>query len=426
MINIKMAGIEHDKAPVEERELFAFSSHACVSAMQYLQKNYSLACILLSTCNRTELWISYEQAEEQEKMFVSPFEMLCSLKQVSMEQFQDIVTEQEDEEAVKHLFRLSCGMESKIFGEDQILTQVKNALSLAREAGTADSILERLFQTAVTAAKRVKTEVHFARDTSVVNVMIKTLYGLIEKQSLQGISCLVIGNGEIGRLSAERLLEEGAKVTMTLRQYKDHSAVVPSGCKIIAYQERLIGLSGYDVIVSGTASPHYTLRYEDAEPLLNDGRKHILFDLAVPRDISARLAELPNLISYNIDSLEEHINDKEKKEKIKQVEQILSAYFLEYKRWYYFRENVSAVYGISRMAAHEIYKRLERPVRMLEISEKEKAELEKTAKAAAERVISSMLYSLREHLDMEYWEPCLYALETSIMEKEKGKNKEDT
>lgn len=101
---------------------------------------------------------------------------------------------------------------------------------------------------------------------------------------------------------------------MTLRQYKDHSAVVPYGCSVVAYQERLTGLAGYDVIVSGTASPHHTLKYEDAEPLLNDGRRRILFDLAVPRDISSRLSELPNLISYHIDSLEGMPEEKKERE----------------------------------------------------------------------------------------------------------------
>lgn len=418
MIEIKMAGIEHSKASVEKRELFVFSSHACAAAMQWLKETYSVGCVLLSTCNRTELWVNYEQAKELGETLVSPFEMLCSLKQLKVEEFQDIVTEREGEDAAMHLFRLSCGMESKIFGEDQILTQVKNAISLARESETADAVLERLFQTATAAAKKVKTNVHFGKDTSVVEIVIKNLHSLKkESKSLQGISCLVIGNGEIGRLSAKRLLEEGADVTMTLRQYKNHSVIVPYGCKTIAYQERLTGLENYDVIVSATLSPHHTLKYEDAEPLLNDGKKRILFDLAVPRDISSKLSELPNLVYYHIDSLGEAAEDRAEKEKIEQAQQILLESFSEYKKWYYFRELVPAVYGISRTAAYEISKRLERPLRKLEISEKEREELEKTAKAAAERVVSSMLYGLREHLDIEYWKLCLHALEDSIMDR---------
>ncbi len=204
MVKIKMAGIEHSKVSLEERELFAFSSHACISAMRCLKEMYFISCVLLSTCNRTELWVSYEQAEDSKELVCSPFKMLCGLKQISMERFQDLVMEREGEEAVMHLFRLSCGMQSKVFGEDQILTQVKNALSLARESETVDSVLERLFQTAITAGKKVKTEIHFTKDTSVVEIMIKKLYQLIEEQSLKGTSCLVIGNGEMGRLAATR------------------------------------------------------------------------------------------------------------------------------------------------------------------------------------------------------------------------------
>ncbi len=417
MVKIKMAGIDHSRVSLEDRELFAFSSHACISAMRCLKEMYFISCVLLSTCNRTELWVSYEQAEDSKELVCSPFEMLCSLKQISMERFQDLVMEREGEEAVMHLFRLSCGMQSKVFGEDQILTQVKNALSLARESETVDSVLERLFQTAITAGKKVKTEIHFTKDTSVVEIMIKKLYQLIEGQSLKGTSCLVIGNGEMGRLAATRLLEEGAFVTMTLRQYKHNSMIVPYGCNMIAYQKRLIGLGEYDVIVSATSSPHYTLEYKDAEPLLNNGKRHILFDLAVPRDISEKLSELSNVTSYNIDCLGENIVNKAKEEKIKQAEQILFDFLVEYKKWYYFREFVPAVYGISRTAVYEIEKRLEKPLKKLDMKEKEKVEFEKKVTTAVEHVLSSMLYDLREHLDMKYWNPCFQALEASIMEK---------
>lgn len=434
MVTIKMAGIEHEKAAMEDRELFAFSSHTCTLAMKYIKENYGIPCILISTCNRTELWINLEELSEQENV-ISPFKILCSLKQVSEERFQDIAVEREGEEAVMHLFRLSCGMKSKIFGEDQIITQVKNALSLARESETVDTVLEKLFQSAVTAAKKVKTQVKLlSRKPSVVELMLERLYqdlsftenrqekikeqkkDLSKKQNLRDISCLVIGNGEIGRLAASRLLEEGAKVTMTLRQYKNHSAVIPDGCRIIPYQERLKGLEVYTVIVSTTASPHYTLHYEDTKPILNDNKKRILFDLAMPRDISFRLSELSNLTLYNIDSLGGIKKEEAEKEELDQAERILSHYFLEYKRWYYFRDFVPIVYGISRAAAVEVYKRLEHPFKKLKDSDEEKAALEKMAKGAVERVVSSMLYGLREHLSIELWEECFHAIEDSILD----------
>jgi glutamyl-tRNA reductase len=232
----------------------------------------------------------------------------------------------------------------------------------------------------------------------------------------------VIGNGGIGRLSAVRLLARGADVTMTLRQYKDQSAAVPEGCRAIPYQDRLSGLAGYDIIVSGTSSPHHTLKYEAAKPVLADGNERILFDLAVPRDISSRLCELSNLTIYNIDTIGSSAKDRRNSEEYKKAEKILEKYLQEYIRWYYFREFIPVIHGISRTAANEIYKRLERPVRRLDIPEEEKEALEKTAKASAETVVSSIMYGLREHLDRTLWDRCMLALESSMLDSIRKKD----
>lgn len=427
-MKIKMAGIAHEHAFLEDRERFAFSPHACAEAMKQIMEWYSVACVLFSTCNRTELWISYGKLPENEEV-CSPFEILCRLKQVSPDRFRHLCAEREDEKAVQYLFELACGMHSRIFGEDQILTQVKQALLLARQTESTDTVLEKLFQSAVTAAKRVKTEAHLlARDTSVVEKMLEVLRNCMESEResssketppekfLQDTRCLVIGNGEMGRLMAARLLACGADVTMTLRQYRDGGAVIPCGCSVIPYQERLRHLPEYDIIASATKSPHHTLKYEDAEPVLRDGKHRILFDLAVPRDISARLSELPDVTLYNIDSLGTEEMDTVCREEMEQAVQILKTCVLEYKQWYYFREFVPAVRGIGRTVSLEIYRRLEHPVKKLSIAEEEKTALEKTTKAAAETVVSSMLYGLREQLPMELWESCFHALEAAMLE----------
>lgn len=428
MMKIKMAGIAHERASLEDRERFAFSPHACAEAMGQIMEWYSAACVLFSTCNRTELWISYEKLPDHGEA-CSPFEILCRLKQVPPDRFRHLCAEREDEKAVQYLFELACGMHSRIFGEDQILTQVKQALLLARETESTDTVLEKLFQSAVTAAKRVKTEVHLlARDTSVVEKMLEVLRNCMESERkgnsretppekfLQDRRCLVIGNGEMGRLIAVRFLECGADVAMTLRQYRDGNAVIPCGCSVIPYQERLRHLPEYDIIASATKSPHHTLKYEDAELVLRDGTHRILFDLAVPRDISARLSGLPDVTLYNIDSLGTEEMDTVCREEMEQAVQILKTCVLEYKQWYYFREFVPAVRGIGRTASLEIYRRLERPVKKLPIAEEEKTALEKTTKAAAETVVSSMLYGLREQLPMELWENCFHALEAAMLE----------
>ena len=122
--------------------------------MEYIQSEYELnGVILLSTCNRTELYVSTDETIED------LFELLCAAKKVSKEQYQNYAIERRGQEAIDHLFQLACGMKSKIFGEDQIISQVKTALLQAREAETTDTYLEKVFQTAIATAKKVKTEV---------------------------------------------------------------------------------------------------------------------------------------------------------------------------------------------------------------------------------------------------------------------------
>ena len=139
---------------------------------------------------------------------------------------------------MEHLFYLTSGLKSQILAEDQIITQVKDALALSREAYCTDNVLEVLFRMAVTAAKKVKTQVSFSRaNSSVIHQAIERL----EDQgfSLQGKTCMVIGNGEMGKVTALALKEAGADVTVTVRQYRSGIVTIPQGCDRINYGERL-------------------------------------------------------------------------------------------------------------------------------------------------------------------------------------------
>uniref|UniRef100_UPI00286F1E87 glutamyl-tRNA reductase n=1 Tax=Anaerosporobacter sp. TaxID=1872529 RepID=UPI00286F1E87 len=298
-MDIQMVGIDHSKASIEYREQVSFTYHEATTAMNQIMQWYPeeiTGCILLSTCNRTELYISCEDEG------IEPYEILCRIKGIDPAQYQDLNTQRRGKAVVEHLFLLACGLKSKVFGEDQIITQVKDALANAREAETTDIVLEKLFQMAITAAKKVKASVHLtAVNASVVENMIAVLTK--EFSTIEGLPCLVIGNGEIGRLAATRLLQSNAKVTMTLRQYKSREVNIPLGVHCIDYQERYEVLPNMSIVVSATTSPHHTIRYEDAYEILDDGKKRVLIDMAVPRDISRRLSELENIQVYNIDSL---------------------------------------------------------------------------------------------------------------------------
>ena len=171
-MSIFMLGIDHNMAPVDIRALFAFTRKNTGEALRQLKEEPGICgCIILSTCNRLELWVSTADDEKPQL-----YRWLCALKGIQGEEYRKYFISRENEEAVEHLFYLTSGLKSQILGEDQILTQVKDALSFAREEFTTDSVLEVLFRMAVTAGKKIKTEVPFSHgNTSVIPQAIRFL-----------------------------------------------------------------------------------------------------------------------------------------------------------------------------------------------------------------------------------------------------------
>ena len=196
-MSISMIGIDHNRAPVDIRALFSFTKREAGEAVLAVKEMEGVhGCVILSTCNRMEIWVS-----TWEDWDGCLYEMLCRIKQISGESYRDCFTARRDREAVEHLFYLTAGLKSQILGEDQILTQVKDALSLARDAFATDGVLEVLFRMAVTAGKRIKSEVVFHRaNPSVIHQAIHMLHG--QGFQVAGKKCMVIGNGEMGKMAA--------------------------------------------------------------------------------------------------------------------------------------------------------------------------------------------------------------------------------
>ncbi len=408
MMNFCMAGIDHSRATVEYRELFSFTKTAAAEAMRRVRAEFGAeGCAIIVTCNRTELWIDWG-----EKPARDPYKILCALKGVIPEDYRELYIQRNGGQALDHLLELACGMKSRVFGEDQIITQVGAALDEARACGCADAVLERLFRTAVTAAKRVKTTVRLAPVGSSVALRVVELLREL-RAGLAGLRCLVIGNGEMGRLTAGALVEQGCDVKMTLRRYKTGEVVIPPGCRAIPYEERLDEIARTDVVVSATASPHHTLRYEEVLPYL-DGSPKLFFDLAVPRDISSRLSGAPGVSLYDIDSLGAGCADEAQNAAVAAARGILGEYRREFEDWYYFRSLVPLVNEISTLAAVEITGRIHKTIERLDVDNREQEQLREAVEHASVRVVGKLLYGLRDNLERDRWEECIKSMEKAV------------
>lgn len=407
-MKIKMAGIDYRKAPVQVRELFSMTASSVEKALGHSRENEKVTgCVIISTCNRTEYWIS---GETEEFDSLNPAGLLCEEKGQDLFAFEPYFTVREGMEAVHYLMELSCGLQSQIFGDDQIITQVKHALDIAREQEALDSVLEILFRTAVTGAKKVKSKVLLTNvDRSVAAAMTTLLKN--EKVSVKGKRCMVIGNGEIGRLAAAELVKAGGEVYMTLRQYKTREAVIPAGCHVIDYNTRYEHLPKMEIVVSATVSPHYTLTVEQAETYLGDGEK-VFVDLAIPRDIEPGFADRPGCRLYDMDSFSRLKYEGDARQ-IAVADEILKKYELEYEQWYEFRDYVPVVKTIAKMAGEDTAARMKKELKQYGLTREEREALEKAIEKSASKVVAKLCYGLREDMEPQEWKPCLEGIRRS-------------
>lgn len=404
-MGISMIGIDYNKASVDIRALFAFTKKNAGEAMEIFAKQPGiLGCIVLSTCNRMEIWASTETNWEG-----SLYEVLCSMKGVNPDQYRDYFVTREQDEAVEHLFYLTSGLKSQILGEDQILTQVKDALNLGREHFTTDSVLEVLFRMAVTAGKKIKTEVPFTRGNP--SVIHQAIHYLKERGfDVDGKVCMVIGNGEMGKVAAQTLTEFGADVTVTVRQYRSGLVSIPQGCKRINYGERMEYLPKCDLVVSATASPNFTLRLDLFEPVTLE-KPLVLVDLAVPRDIEPVLGEHPMIQLYDMDTFHMDSTCLEVQECLEQAGTIVKEQMDEFYVWLKGRDVIPRIQEIQSEAVNDLNLRIQKLIKAAPMETEEKEKLLQGIDRAAGKVVSKMIFGLRDTLEQEAFLACVAGLE---------------
>ena len=404
-MGISMIGIDYNRASVDIRAGFSFTKKNAAAAMERLKREQGvLGCIILSTCNRMEIW-----ASAQEEWQGSLYEFLCREKEKVPGEFREYFVQRTGKEAVEHLFYLASGLKSQILAEDQILTQVKDALALAREAYCTDNVLEVLFRMAVTAAKRVKTEVSFSRgNISVIHQALDCL----ENQgfSLRGKTCMVIGNGEMGTLAALALKEAGADVTVTVRQYRSGIVSIPKGCDRINYGDRMEFLPKCDLAVSATASPNYTLTRQLLEEEDIPGHM-VLIDLAVPRDIEPSAGTLPNVTLYDIDSFKINTLSPKMQTSMDKAGVILAEQQEEFYNWYDGHDLIPRIRDIKKEAVEDLNLRIMKILRKTPMEDADREKLLNAIDTAAAKVVNKMIFGLRDSLEQEAFKNCVEGLE---------------
>ncbi len=301
-------GINHQTAPVEIREKVTFAPEQMVDALkQAVALNEVNEAIIVSTCNRTEL---YCEVSEPHDSAVSHW--LSDFHHLQHDELAPYLYQYKDQEATRHLFRVASGLDSLVLGEPQILGQLKTAFETACASNTVKTVLGRLFQHGFTVAKKVRT------DTAIGSNPVSVAFAAVSlsKQifgDLTPLQALMIGAGETIELAARHLHGQHiGHITIanrTLERAQD--LAVEIGGKAITIGEIPDQLAQADIVISSTASPLPILGKGATEAALKKRRHRPIFmvDLAVPRDIEPQVGELNDVYLYTVDDLKEVIDE---------------------------------------------------------------------------------------------------------------------
>lgn len=412
-MGIQMAGIDCGRAELAQREAFAFTKSQTAQAVHTVRELEGVeGCVIVSTCNRTELWLYADSDHPSD-----PAGLLCRLKGLPEIRFADRIVERSGREAVRHLFETACGLRSRIWGEDQIITQIRDAAGLSIAEGTCGKVLAKLFQTAVTSAKKIKTQVRFASGNA--SVAAAAVAKCLEMGGdITGRRCLVIGSGAMGRLAAREFAANGAHVSMTLRQYKYGVSAVAENCRSIPYDDRIAEIGAADIIVSATSSPHYTLRRDPVEHACTAHPKsRILIDLAVPRDIEPRIAELPSCLLLTIDDIPCRERAEERAAVEARCHEIINHYIAEFEKYRMAWSTLPQIERLSEEFRLLLGTELEKALAQTNIPPEERDRIVPVVQRLAGEKAGKMLFAFRdwmeEHTGDEKAKPRPYARATN-------------
>ena len=333
-------GISHRTAPVELRECLDFSRRGLDAALGALgARNLAREAVVLSTCNRAEIYAAAptEAAAESCGRFIADYHG------VAWDAVAPHVVLYRGSEAAQHLFRVAAGLDSLVVGEPQILGQVKSAFATAAELKTTGTLTNRLFTSAFTVGKRVRSETRLGEGAVSVSyaaiALAKKIFG-----QLKGLNVLILGAGEMAKLTGVHLQARHVKqITIASRtlQSAEHLARQLAG-RAVAWAARNDALTAADSVVTATGAREPVLTRARIEEAMRPRRSRPLFliDIAVPRDVEPSAAKLDQVFLYDIDDLQtiEHENLSRRATEIERAEAIVREEVDRFGAWMHSRE----------------------------------------------------------------------------------------
>lgn len=362
-MSIQLLSISHKTARASLRGRFVFDSEQTKDILKQLtepdgqQENTGIEeAVLISTCNRTELYCS---GTPENQNFIRMQHVLLAAAGIEKNSEThmaalDAFRRFSDKNAINHLFCVAAGLDSAVLGEDQILGQVRNAYFLAMESGYTKTTFHCLFQSAITAAKRMKTDTILSKSSiSTAGLALKTAMEC--QQDLPVKNVMIIGaSGKIGSIVLKDALDlQGLNIFITARHELPHPLHGQDmRYTVIPYEKRYEYMPDMDIVISATASPHYTVMKEHFLAQNPPVKKRVFFDLAVPADIEPEMSQVPETVCYSMEDMQElaRQNNAAKLEALPKAKAILSKYEEQFVKNMAFGEALPAIAALSERA----------------------------------------------------------------------------
>ena len=391
MSELLALGISHKTAPLALRERLALTEGRAVGTLGELRASEHVAeAAAISTCNRTELYLVVGDPVEAESVALGVLSRQADIRPTEL---VGHLYSLRAGDAVRHLFRVTAGLDSMILGEAEIQGQVKRAYELALVEGATGPILNRLFRGALAAGGRARAETGISeKGMSISSVAVEL--GRRVLGDLADRRVLVVGAGETAELVARALGARGVETVFIANRHYDRAIGLAQrfGGRAIRFEELPEQLETADIVVSATYSPHHILEPDDLAKVMGEreGRPLLLVDIAVPRDIDPSCREVPGVSLYDVDDVQGIVerNASGREAEAKRAESLLAAEQVRFERWLSSLEVVPTVSAL-RARAEEVVERVlaENAGRWESVSEADRERIEAMARAIAGRML---------------------------------------
>ena len=392
-------GVNHTTAPISIREHVAFTDANLRHALNDLTAKNAIEAAILSTCNRTEIYVQSANAEPI-------VHWLAKYHQLDIDSVQPYTYTLSNQDAVKHAFRVASGLDSMVLGEPQILGQFKQSVKIAQDAGTLGTLLHKLFQRTFEVAKEVRTNTDIGGSSiSMAAAAVKLAQRIFGDISQQRV--LFIGAGEMIELCADHFAAQKPKsmtvANRTLERGESLAEKIISqgiSSEAILLNDLAHRLSEFDIVITSTASqlPIVGLGMVERAVKARKHRPMFMVDLAVPRDIEPEVAQLDDVFLYTVDDLAQVVNDgmENRQAAALDAETIVTARVETFMHWLKKRDAVPTIKALRDQAESTRQTELEKALKLIQKGESPEKVLEALSNALTNKFLHAPSHALNQ------------------------------